>query len=376
MKPFRQHIVLLVALLGLTISQAQGGPGFVPGQTPPFNPNATPTTPTTGEGTDPLAGAGSLDDTLGSLGGLLDNFTWDGFIDLACKLEGEDNEEGGVFCDIASFYNEVKDLAKDNETTIDDVASEIFSETSLADLALGFLSPEQQEEFGGLIEAALRADTPQERITLGKQAYEDVATAQWENYQKSIANGNLSDTTTSLSPVLQRGEATALQEQARIGTQTFQAASNTKGSSDIANAQVESTVVETMTEGVKDVIAPAVYKEAQTAVSTRATIQEVVSGLTKYMAQDADQFAYLSYQLTLQSQQQVYSTHSLQLIATSLLNQESEKVKSRQAAINAAITNNTNSVEGGAEKLTGTLRSWLSMKGGHERLPRIQFNLN
>lgn len=317
---------------------------------------------------DILAGAGSIDDALGSLGGLLDNFTWDGFIEFACQAAIAANEQAGsdtsqeaedIVCSIAGFYEDVQELAEDGQETVDNLSSGIFTEDGVADLSFGFLSSGQIQGFDQRIRTALSSDNPQDRLSAGMAIFKEIAEMDYTNRRNAANSGNTPDSTTSMIPMLDFSNVVTLQETARNNMQQYVAASNTKGVSDIAKMQVDSKYTETAGEGVKDVIAPGILKEAEAAVSTRATVQEVVSAITAYMSQDADQFAYLSEQLTLQSQQQVYTTSTMQLVATSIIEERNSEVRKRTATMNVAIANSTNRFQNSADQFTGVLRSWL-----------------
>jgi hypothetical protein len=360
-------IVLVGLFLMLTPVKAQG---FLPGDIDAAR----------GTIDDVLKGAGTLGNTIGGLGNLIDDFSWDKFIGFACNaattVDGAEQtttsgDVKSITCDIASFYEEVKGLAEDNQLTIDDIAKSFFSETSLADLGLGFVTSEQLQGWGTRLNAALDSENPQDGLRLAEEIYREIGQTEYEN--SATTNMNSPDGIISMAPALELGRAFSIQETARNGVQQFQATANTQGSSDIARAQAESDFTETLGEGVKDTVAPAIRNEAYSAVSTRATVQEVVNSITAYMAQDADQFAYLSSQLTLQAQQEVYTTHTLQLVANSLLEDQSRETRSRQAELNTAITNNISSVQNSGDKFTGALRSFLSLDGQHDPVPDLEF---
>jgi hypothetical protein len=371
MKLFRKLIVLVLvsSLLSSGYTQSTGIPV---------------TDPATALGTlsTLLQGAGSIDDALGSLLNLLDNFSWDGFVEFACQAAQTANQQAGsgesqtaedIVCTIAGFYEEVQKIAEDGQATVDTLSASLFSEKAIANLGNGFFSSPQIEGWRERIQTALSSDNPQERLQAGMEIFREIGETEYNNQRAAATSGSTTDGIVSMVPILDFSNALALQNINRYNMQQFNAASNTKGTSDIANLQSGSKYSETASEGVKDVIAPKILGEAEAAVSTRATVQEVVSAITAYMAQDADQFAYLSDQLTLQAQQQVYTTSTMEIIATSVVEERVGEQRRRIATMNVAIANTTNRYQDSADQFVGVLRSFTIMGGERPDLIAIDY---
>lgn len=361
--------VVVTYLFGsLNASQAQG---FLPGEWDWLDDETID---------DILEGAGSLDNALNGLISLIDNgFKWDTFVTFACDSAkaadeyansdlSKDAEE--KVCDIAELYEEVQNLFEDSSVTVNDIGTEMFSENSFSEIGFGFLDSEQLRNVKEKIDQALDNEKPQDRIAQAEEIFREAARAELENRENMDF---VAEDIIGFSSVLELGKIDAAQDFARDNMQQFQVAANTKGSFDIAKTQADSDYAEAVSGGVKDVIAPIIRHKSESAVSTRATVQEVVGAITSYMAQDADQFAYLSTQLSLQAQQSVYTTHSLQVVASTLVSEQSQKTRERQARIDAAITNSTNIVSDGAVKLVSTLSSFSSLQGDDEPLPPIEY---
>jgi hypothetical protein len=96
--------------------------------------------------------------------------------------------------------------------------------------------------------------------------------------------------------------------------------------------------------------------------------------MTRYMEQDADQFAYLSEQLTLQSQQEVYSTHVLQTLATTMLEEQSREIKARQSAVNQAAYQKIQEVTRSVDGVVNVAQSFMTLTGDHEPLDLSLFD--
>jgi hypothetical protein len=377
MKPFRQRIVTLL-VASLLLATVKASPVPTAGGTADPNPDRL-----AGILDGLLNGSGSINDALGSLGPLLDNFSWDKFMTFACKAATAANDQAGsgdaanakdIVCSIGSFFGQLEDVTKDNKATIDDLAKQLFSDKSIADLGGGFFSSEQLGQWNEAFQKALNSENPQDIVALTEEMYKQTAETENQNMQQQVAQGNPVASTIYSSPLLQFGEVQGFQERARYGMQAAETMANTKATLDIATAQTQSTYVETAGKSVKNAIAPAIQMEAQTAVSTRATVQEVVTALTAYMAQDSDQFSYLSTQLTMQSVQEVYTTHTLQITANAMLTEQTREVKRRQSAISTAIAYNTNNITGSAAKFGGVARSFSKLQGDHPPLPNIDFD--
>jgi hypothetical protein len=366
-------VVLVGLFLMLTPVKAQG---FLPGDIDAAR----------GTIDDVLNGAGTVEDTIGSLAGVIDNFSWDGLLDFACNaattVDGAEQtttsgDVAEVACGVAGFLEEVTALTENGAVTIDDVAQTLFSNSTLFDLTMGgLLTGEELQGYQQQIEAALDSDTPQEAVEAARDLFTDVAQTQYENYDKAPEGSveGVADGAIDLSPNLQAVRALGIQEQANNSTAQFQTMVDTRASSEIAQAQAESTFAEDLNEGVQEKLAPALREEAYSAVSTRATVQEVVNSITRYMEQDADQFAYLSEQLTLQSQQEVYSTHVLQTLATTMLEERSQELKSHQSAINLAIYRNTETINQSVDQVANVAGSFTEFKGEHEPLDLSLFD--
>jgi hypothetical protein len=359
-------VALLCTFLSLSNVRAQG---FLPGT--PVDNLPLPT-----GGNDPLAGAGN---TITTLIDLIDDFNWNNFMNFACNAAGtaDDIDQSqtsadarDIVCGIDGFYDQVVGLAEDSEATLD-FGEEFFSEDLLSNLAFGIFTPEQVQDWETNLDALLNSENPQEAVAAAQELYNRVGQTQFDNnFSTNVFSPN---GIVSTSPILELGRVQSIQESTGNAVQQVQTAANTQGSADIAQAQVESEYPEVLREGIQDQVAPAIQDQAYSAVSTRATIQEVVNSITAYMAQDADQFAYLSSQLTLQAQQQVYTTHTLQITANALLEERSQEARSRQANIDLAATNNINKVTTVGEQLAGTMTSFLALDGENDPLPDLEY---
>jgi hypothetical protein len=349
----------------------------------------------TGEpGTVGGGGSGNWEDFLGDMEGyyneampyleyaqsiysLFKDFSWDKFMDIACQTATGANGDGTgdsqtaqeITCKIGDMYERVASIAEDG-ITFREVADEVLKEVSLADLGVDFLSAEQFETLGSRVVGVFNSDAPifervAEMYDIGKEGV-DLMEASYRS-----GNGGTAHDLINFSPLLTQARNTWNQEQARTNGTMLETYLSLEGVQDIATSQVESTFTETHGEGVKDVVAKFINREAQSAVSTRATVQEVVSAITAYMAQDADQFAYLSEQLTLQAQQEVLTTNVLQKQAVALMEMKNMEIAERESNIQAAIQNSQSIIADQGKKVISVFQSFGNFDGDHEALPLV-----
>jgi hypothetical protein len=361
---------LLVVLVGLflllTPAKAQG---FLPGDIDAAR----------GTIDDVLKGAGTVDNIVGSLGGLIEDFTFDKFLASLCPIatavNGEIQDTGSqdaqdTICTITSMFDQVNELFDVSETTMEN-AQGLFADSSLFGMNVGNLisgNPEQLEGILGEIEAFLEEKDPSKMTEMARATFENMAVTEARNYETAPEGSIQGDFNNAMesNPQLGMAHVQGLYQQADLNTQQVEAMAALEGSRGIAEAMSTSTspdkLVESITPGEDDKgIAPALRNEANAAVSTRATVQEVVEAITYYMEQDVRQFAYLSEQLTLQAQQQVYTGKMLQLSANAILAEQKQENDQARAKLEAAVHEVTVQVETGADNVMVMARAFNSV---------------
>jgi hypothetical protein len=304
---------------------------------------------------DILNNAGAIGNTIGSLGGLIDDFTFDRFLDFACEAAttADDIDESGasedaqdIVCNINSMFQEVTELFDENETTMEE-SQGLFADSTLFGMNIGSLLAGNPEQVSGLfeeIEAFLEEESPSTMTEKARTTFESAALTEATNYEFATPGSIQWDFNERMkyNPQLGMAHVQGLYQQTDLNTKRVEAMAALEGTRGIAQAMTESTnpdqLVEAITPGKDNKgIAPAIREDAITAVSTRATVQEVVTAITYYMEQDVKQFAYLSEQLTLQSQQQVYTTKILQLSADAILAEQSQENAQARARLEAGV---------------------------------------
>jgi hypothetical protein len=359
-------IAIMCLLMGQNFTNAQG---FLPGAP----------TPTGGTAPDPLAGAGSIGTALGSLGGLIDDFTFDKFLDFACQAataangEAQSGESQGAqdtICTITSMFTEVEGLFDENEQTMEE-SQGLFADSSLFGMNVGNLiagNPGQLEGVMKEIEAFLAEKDPSKMTEMARATFEKMAVTEARNYEVATPGSIQGDFNTAMesNPQLGMAHVQGLYQQADLNTKVVENMAALEGSRGIAQAMSDSTAPDKLVEAItpgkdKKGVAPAIRDEANAAVSTRATVQEVVEAITYYMEQDVRQFAYLSEQLTLQAQQQVYTGKMLQMSADAILAEQKQENSQARAKLEAAVHEVTVQVTDSGEKVTTMARALVAL---------------
>jgi hypothetical protein len=352
-------VALICLVMGQNVAKAQGG--------------GTSTLD------DILANAGSIGNAVGSLEGLIDNFTLDGFLDFACKSataangveqSGESQDAQETICTITSMFNEVEDLFEENDTTMEE-SQGLFADSSLFGMNVGNLISGNPDQLTGVmkeIEAFLAEEDPSTMTEMARTTFEKMAVTEARNYEVATPGSIQGDFNEAMksNPQLGMAHVQGLYQQADLNTKRVENMAALEGSRSIAQAMSDSTspdqLVESITPGKdKKGVAPAIRDEANAAVSTRATVQEVVEAITYYMEQDVRQFAYLSEQLTLQAQQQVYTGKMLQMSADAILAEQKQENAQSRAKLEAAVHEVDVQVTDSADNVTTMARALIAL---------------
>lgn len=285
--------------------------------------------------------------------------------------EGQDNnpEDGDLenakkaACKVSQIAEQINKLLEDTHLTVEDIANSPLAEDIIYSLGG---SPEQVKAYAQRIDGIINgnksaSEIAQESIELAKDIVED----EWKN--RDSAEGTADMAREYFGVVEPYLEARDLQKFARLLSARFQLAANTQGSGETLKTQ-DPELATAITETVENVAAPKHRAEAATAVSTRATVQEVVNVMTAYMEQDATQFARLSQQLTGLAMQMVYTTHSLQLAADAIIAQESEEDREKQANLEAAANNGITRITDVGKLVEVVLASYTQYDGEYEAI--------
>jgi hypothetical protein len=334
-------LAIMCVLLGQNLAKAQG---FVPG-TP------TPSAPTPGGGgtNDPLAGAGGVIDGLFNL---TNNFTFDGLIGFGCTAataadeyaQSTESPDSGTYSDVADtvcslgeYYTEIKGLSQNYEEIFKGWGKNLFTDFMQYDLGLGTsFSRAELEGFSERIKAVVEGDEdPDKLFGVFQQIAQEKATKNQETYTNAPEGTSAAayEKAMANSPSLRTQQGLIEMEKYQNTMTQGQSMANLLQSGKIADTQMESDVMESLNKDINEQVAPGLREDAATAVSTRATVQEVVNTLTLYMQQDVDTMTHISKQLALQSQQEVYTAQQLGIVADSLLKEERSKLEAKQAAL-------------------------------------------
>ncbi|MGL4610854.1 MAG: hypothetical protein ACRCYY_14455 [Trueperaceae bacterium] len=314
--------------------------------------------------------AQSTEDILGTIGdliGLIDDFSWEKVPDFACQTAtGGDGEgggdAGGALCGMAAVFDDVEELTQNYEDAIDTWSKDLFREFAGNNLGLGaYLTSGQLEDLGLRIDEVLaileEEGTEDWNPTVIIEEFDKMGreiTAMENANLENAKEGTLEHTYNEVlkgSPPLQMQHGLSQLERQEIIITQGQSKANFEQSSRISKTQNNSLLQEDHVEVVEE-IAPQIQDEAQTAVSTRATIQEVVNAMTIYMQQDAQQFAFLSEQLAKQTEQEVYALQELQILTQNMMKDRLAELQGRQDAIKNAIYANVDSYEGAVDKVS------------------------
>jgi hypothetical protein len=358
MKPLRQLIVLVIVMSFLT-SHVQASK--VPD----------------GAGGNPAGGISPEDINFwagiaGGIGGLLNDFSWNKIPGFACKtataVNGRENTgtSGGAqktLCGLAATYDSAKKLTDNYDKTLHTWGKNLFLDFATKDLGLGsYLTREQLAGFTTRVEAALNdREDPLKIVTEFSKIAKEKTAMENANYA-SAPEGTLENTYYNImqqSPVLKMQQGLSQLEKEQIAITQGQSMTNVMQSGRIAEEQNASQFQEDHNDAVQQ-IAPAILDEATSAVSTRATVQEVVTAITIYMQQDAQQFAYLSEQLAIQTQQQVYVTNELHLLTQSMMEERLNEIQARQYALKNALNTNVKKYETAADRMITVGKSFVN----------------
>ncbi len=387
-------LALCLTLLCVSPSQnsakAQDTPG-VPG-TPGFNPNApVPTVPAGTAGAfggltgilgplnSVLGNLGSIQAAWGALEGLFSgDFSFTKLLDAACKSataaegvatseESPDAEDYGEakkgICGLSTFVTDVETRGDDIEGILESFSKNVFGSVMTTASALGAdITPEQAAEWQTTINDILAGDSKD--IPTRMQQLADTIINGQRDTARAAPNGTsarvLSDTA-RLAPNLQYQLDRESVVQGMGYNALGQSITDSLGSAELAKRQAEDTTMARYNEMNTEVIAPDIRKEARTAVSTRATVQEVVEAITRYMEQDSHNITFLSEQLTNQVQQQAYTNHQLHLMTQSMIQKDIKESQERQAQIQQSLFMTQQRLEGLTNQLTSVLGSFIPL---------------
>jgi hypothetical protein len=300
---------------------------------------------------DILANAGSIDNAVGGLFNLVDDFSFDNLLSFGCTAataadevaqstespdSGTYSDVKGTVCSLGEYYAEIKDLSQNYEEIFKGWGKNLFTDFVQYDLGLGTsFSRAELEGYTDEIKAVIEGDEdPDKLIGIFQEIAQKKTSKNYETYANA-AEGTAEaayEEAMANSPSLRTQQGLIEIEKYQNLTTRGQSMANLLQSGKIADTQMESDVMENIDTSVNKKVAPGLRENAATAVSTRATVQEVVNAITAYMQQDADTMTHISKQLALQSQQEVYTAQQLGILVDSLLKEERSKLEAKQAA--------------------------------------------
>jgi hypothetical protein len=347
MRKLHQYFITFVVLLSPLLIQAQGlvegGPDIEGGIL---------------EQAGSQSGSGEwawLDAALGNAGSLtnlINDFSFENLLGFGCgaatsadEVATEQNspdagtygEVASTVCSIEQYYQEIQALSTNYEEIFKTWGKNLFTDFLQYDLGLGTdFSREELQGYIDQVDQIIAGDEDPDKLI---SVMQDVAAKKAEKNQQALANAPEGSQEYVFEQWMQQNPQIrwmngALEIAKYNNTVTQgQSMSNLLQSGKIADTQMESDVMDTLNKNVNEVVAPLIRDEAKTAVSTRATIQEVVNALTIYMQQDVDTMTHLSKQLAMQSQQEVYTAQQLNTLVNTLLQEERNRIEEQQTAL-------------------------------------------
>lgn len=386
----RQHVTLnplrtavqwmVVALLCVAINLTQvRAQGFVPG-TPVDNGLPLP------EGSVPgipgisgtlgaiLGNLGPISSAWGAITGIFEGeFSITKLFDAACASASAANSvsqstgnPGGNatlkadLCGLSTFARDVETRGENIEDVIVNFGKGMFSSVAEAASTLGLnVTPDQALQFQTQMTEILNGE-PEEIPQAMLGLFQDNINTRMDNIQSApdgTSDAVLRDTM-ALAPNLALQQAEGYVEQGQALESLGQGISNSMMSVDLATRQSQDTTLEKQSQSVTEVTAPMIRQQANAAVSTRATVQEVVNAITRYMEQDAYSQAFLNEQLVNSSQQQAYTNHQLYLIAQSMYQDNIKQSQEKQAKAQQALFATKQALEMRTNQLAATLGSF------------------
>jgi hypothetical protein len=376
MKPFRKFTILLLISSLLFSSFAQTAPTGGGGGTPGGGGGGL--TGLLGTLNSVLGNLGSIQAAWGALEGLFSgDFSFTKLLDAACKAataaEGVATSEGSTdagygdakkgFCGLSNFVADIETKGNDIEGILESFSKNVFGSAIQTASVLGAnVTPEQAAEWQTTLNSILSGESKD--IPARMQAFaENIANTERNNNRtapNSTAAGVTNDIAT-LAPGLQYTLDRDYIFQAVNYRSLGQSITNSIMAAEIAKRLSKDTTLMDYYKLTEQAVAPDIRKEARTSVSTRATVQEVVNAITRYMEQDAHNTAFLSDQLTAQVQQQATTNHQLHLMTQSMIEKDIRESQEKMGAIQKQLFETKAQLEGLTNQLTAVMCSFVNL---------------